>query len=131
MSYYIATTLALPFEEAIERARAALQREGFGVLTEIDVADTLKKKIGADFRPYRILGACNPGFAHQALLEEDKIGTMLPCNVIVQSLGDGRTEVAAVDPVASMQAVGNPRLGEVATEVQSRLRSVIDSLAEA
>jgi uncharacterized protein (DUF302 family) len=128
MSYYFATTLALPFDEAIESAKAALQQEGFGILTEIDVADTLRKKIGAEFRPYRILGACNPAFAHQALLHEDKIGTMLPCNVIVQALSDGRTEVAAVDPVASMQAVGNPGLAGIATEVQARLRKAIESL---
>ena len=129
MSSYFATILALPFEEAIERVRAALQREGFGVLTEIDVAETLRKKIGVDFRPYRILGACNPAFAHQALLEEDKIGTMLPCNVIVQALGEDRTEIAAVDPVASMHAVGNPRLGKIAGEVRARLRNVIEGLA--
>ena len=128
MSYYFATTLALPFEEAIERAKAALQQEGFGILTEIDVADTLKKKIGAQFRPYRILGACNPALAHQALLQEDKIGTMLPCNVVVQALPDGRSEIAAVDPVASMQAVENSGLAGIATEVQSRLRKVIENL---
>ena len=128
MGYYFATSLDVPFDEAIDRAKAALQQEGFGVLSEIDVAETLKKKIGADFRPYRILGACNPGFAHQALLAEDKIGTMLPCNVIVQSLGEGRTEIAAVDPVASMQAVANPGLEGIAAEVQARLRRVIDSL---
>ena len=130
MSYYFATTLSLPIDEAIERTKAALQREGFGVLTEIDVAATLRKKIGADFRPYRILGACNPGFAHPALLAEDKIGTMLPCNVIVQALPDGRTEIAAVDPIASMQAVGKPRLGEIAAEVQSRLRGIVEGLGD-
>ena len=98
------------------------------MLTTIDVAATLKTKIDVDFRPYRILGACNPHFAHQALLSEDKIGTMLPCNVIVQDAGAGRTEVAAIDPVASMQAVGNASLSGIATEVQARLQRVIDSL---
>ncbi|MDX1547693.1 MAG: DUF302 domain-containing protein, partial [Rhodothermales bacterium] len=100
-TYYHARTLDLPFDDAIAHVTEALKEEGFGVLTEIDVQATLKKKLDVDFRPYRILGACNPHFAHQALQAEDKIGTMLPCNVIVQQTGDGRTEVAAVDPIAS------------------------------
>ena len=128
MSYYFATTLDLPFEEAVARATEALQEEGFGVLTEIDVAATLKKKLDVDFRPYRILGACNPALAFQALQREDKIGTMLPCNVVVQEIAPGRSEVAAIDPVASMQAVGNPELSDVATSVRAKLRRVIEHL---
>jgi uncharacterized protein (DUF302 family) len=116
------------FDEAIVRVTEALKSEGFGVLTEIDVAATLKKKIDVDFRPYRILGACNPQFAYKALQSEDKIGTMLPCNVIVQQHQDGVIEVSAIDPIASMMAVHNPSLGDVATEVQGRLKRVIDSL---
>jgi uncharacterized protein (DUF302 family) len=128
MSYYFAKTLDLPFEAAIERVTAALKEEGFGVLTEINVQATLKKKIDVDFRPYTILGACNPGFAHKALLAEDKIGTMLPCNVIVQDAGGGRTEVAAVDPIASMQAIDNPELGAIAGTVRAKLRAVVEGL---
>ena len=131
MTYYFAATLPVTFEEATDRAKAALQEEGFGILTEIDVAETLKRKIGTDFRPYRILGACNPALAHQALLREDKVGTMLPCNVVVQELAPGAVEVAAVDPVASMQAVGNPALGEIAAAVQAKLRDVIGRLQRA
>ena len=126
-TYYYARTLDLSLEEAEARVREELKEEGFGVLTEIDVAATLKKKLDADFRPYKILGACNPSFAHQALQAEDKIGTMLPCNVIVQEK-DGRTEVAAVDPIASMQAVENQDLGPIAEQVRDRLRAVIDRL---
>ena len=128
MSYYYHRSLDMGFDEAIERVTAALKGEGFGVLTEIDVKATLKKKLDVDFRPYRILGACNPPFAHRALLAEDKIGTMLPCNVIVQEHGEGVVEVAAVDPVASMQAISNPALAEIATEIRARLRRVVDSL---
>ena len=116
------------FEEAIVRATEALKSEGFGVLTEIDVMATLKKKLDVNFRPYRILGACNPQFAYQALQSEDKVGTMLPCNVVVQQHEDGVIEVSAIDPVASMMAVQNNSLGAVATEVQARLKRVIDSL---
>lgn len=128
MSYYFTTTLDEPFDAAIKKVTAALAEQGFGVLTEIDVKATMKKKLDVDFRPYRILGACNPPFAHQALSAEDKIGTMLPCNVIVQQHEDGSVEIAAVDPVASMQAIDNPALGEIATEVRQRLKSVIESL---
>jgi len=128
MSYYIPKKLDLPFEEAIEKTVAALSEEGFGVLTEIDVKATLEKKLDVDFRPYRILGACNPPLAHQALQAESRIGAMLPCNVIVQETEDGGVEVAAIDPVASMQAVENPDLEELATEVQVKLRSVIERL---
>tara|TARA_B100001115_G_scaffold172409_1_gene155597 strand:+ start:274 stop:636 length:363 start_codon:yes stop_codon:yes gene_type:complete len=115
------------FDEVIEKVTEALKKEGFGVLTEIDVQSTLKKKLDEDFRPYRILGACNPPFAHKALLAEDKIGAMLPCNVIVQQR-DKEIEVAAVDPVASMQAVENDKLEGIAKEIRNKLRSVIESL---
>jgi len=128
MSYYIATTLALPFDKAIARTEEALKEQGFGVVTRIDMQDTLKKKIDVDFRPYVILGACNPKLAHEALQMEDKVGTMLPCNVIVQDAGDGKTEVAAIDPVASMQAIGNPDLDAAAGEVRGRLQKVIEAL---
>ena len=128
MSYYFAKTLETSFDEAISRVTAALQEQGFGVLTEIDVQATFKKKLDADFQPYRILGACHPQYAYKALQAEDKIGTMLPCNVIVQDIGDGRIEVAAVDPIASMRAVENESLGGIATEIQGKLRAVIDAL---
>ena len=128
MSYYFSKDLEMSFEEAIAHVTEKLKDEGFGVLTEIDVKATLKKKLGADFRNYRILGACNPPLAHQALLAEDKIGTMLPCNVIVQEKGEGCVEVAAIDPIASMSAVENADLGSVAVEVQAKLKKVVDSL---
>ena len=129
MTYYIAATMALPIEEAIERVEAALGREGFGVLTRIDLAKTLKEKIGASFRPYVILGACNPKLAFEALQVEEKVGTMLPCNVIVQETEPGRSEVAAIDPVASMQAIDNPKLRQAAVRVREKLAAVIDDLA--
>lgn len=125
MSYYFAKTTDLGFDEAVEHVTAALKEEGFGVLTEIDVAATFKKKLNVDVPPYRILGACNPHFAYQALQAEDKIGTMLPCNVIVRDTGQGQVEIAAVDPIASMQAVENEQLGGIAQEVRSRLQRVI------
>ncbi len=128
MSYYFSKTLDLPFEEAIALVTEQLKQEGFGVLTEIDVKATVKKKLGKDFRNYRILGACNPPFAYRALLAEDKIGTMLPCNVIVQETATGAVEVAAIDPIASMQAVENPALGDIAAEIQRKLERVIGSL---
>lgn len=128
MSYYFAKHLDMSFSDAIDAVTGALAKEGFGVLTEIDVKATLKKKINEDFRPYTILGACNPGFAHKALQAEDKIGTMLPCNVIVQELDDGAVEVAAVDPIASMSAIENDTLGGIAMEVQEKLEKVIASL---
>ncbi len=128
MSYYFAKTISASLDEAIERTTAALAAEGFGVLTQIDIAATLKAKIGVDFRPYRILGACNPSFAHKALTAEDKIGTMLPCNVIVQEIGPGRVEVAAVDPVASMQAITNPSLAETALDVQAKLKAAVEAI---
>ncbi len=128
MSYYFSKTINLPFDEAITRVTEELKKEGFGVLTEIDVKATLKKKLDVDFRNYRILGACNPPFAHQALLAEDKIGTMLPCNVIVQELAPGTVEVAAIDPVASMSAVENPGLAEIGMQVRAKLQKVVESL---
>jgi len=128
MSYYFAKTLSMPFEAAIDRVTEELKKEGFGVLTQIDVKQTVKEKLGEDFRDYRILGACNPQFAHKALSTEDKIGTMLPCNVIVQDLGGGEVEAAAVDPRASMASVDNPDLEAVAGEVRSRISKVIESL---
>jgi uncharacterized protein (DUF302 family) len=128
MSYYFSKTLGTSFEEAVARVTEQLKKEGFGILTEIDVKETIKKKLNLDFRKYKILGACNPPFAHRALQVEDKIGTMLPCNVIVQEISKGQVEVAAIDPVASMQAVQNPGLREVAAEVQGKLKRVIDDL---
>lgn len=127
MSYYYARKLDLPFDLAVESVVAELDERGFGILTDIDVAQTLEKKLGETFRPYRILGACNPPLAHRALLAEDKIGTMLPCNVVVQQL-DGEVEIAAVDPLASMQAIDNPELAEIAGEVRARLRAAIDAV---
>jgi uncharacterized protein (DUF302 family) len=128
MSYYIAATLQAPFEEAIKQTEAALKEEGFGVISRIDIQEALKTKIGVDFRPYTILGACNPALAHEALKLEDKVGTMLPCNVVVQAQEDGSSEVAAIDPVASMQAIENPQLLEAASEVRQRLARVIQRL---
>jgi uncharacterized protein (DUF302 family) len=128
MSYHFSKTVDVPFDQAVTRATEALKKEGFGVLTDIDVSATMKAKLGEAFRPYRILGACNPQLAHRALQAEDKIGTMLPCNVIVQEHPGGGVEVSAVDPVASMQAIGNPALAEIAQEVQTRLKRVIESL---
>jgi uncharacterized protein (DUF302 family) len=128
MTYHFSKTLDSTMDAAVARVTEALKQEGFGILTEIDVQKTLKAKINADFRPYRILGACNPGFAHQALLAEDKIGTMLPCNVIVQEHAPGRVEVSAIDPIESMKAVENPVLGSVAVEVHDRLKRAIDAL---
>jgi len=127
MSYYFAKTLHVSFDQAIEQVTAALKAQGFGVLTDIDVKATMKKKLDVDFRNYRILGACNPPLAYQALEAEDKIGTMLPCNVVVQETAGG-VEVAAIDPLASMSAVDNPKLAEVGGQVRSKLQAVIDSL---
>jgi len=128
MKYYFAKEIELNFEEAIVRVTEELKKEGFGVLTEIDVKATLKKKLDVDFRNYRILGACNPPFAHQALLAEPHIGLMLPCNVVVQEGENGKTLISAIDPIASMQAVNNPSLGKVAEQVQSKLQKVIDNV---
>lgn len=129
MSYYFSTTLKnVTFETAKEKVIEALKKEGFGVLTTIDVKTTLKKKLDVDFKPYEILGACNPHFAYKALSAEDKIGIMLPCNVIIEENKNGTIEVSAVDPIASMGAVENPNLEEIAQEVQQKLKRVIDSL---
>ena len=128
MTYYFAKTLEIPFDDAVDEVISALKGEGFGVLTTIDIQETLKKKLGVEFPRYVILGACNPTLAFDALQVENKIGTMLPCNVIVRDNGEGRTEVAAVDPVSSMQAVGNPKLANVAATVQAKLASAINSL---
>jgi len=129
MSYYISTTVnGISFEKAIVKVTEHLKTEGFGVLTTIDFKATMKKKLDVDFYNYTILGACNPKFAHKAVLAENKIGTMLPCNVIVQEREEGKIEVSAVDPMASMQAVKNNDLGDVAIEVRSKLEKVIKSL---
>lgn len=128
MSYYFATTLHVPFADAVRRVTEALAERGFGVLTTIDVQATMKKKLGVDMGAYTILGACNPQFAYRAIQSEDKIGTMLPCNVIVQEREVGAVEVAAVDPVASMQAVRNPALAGTAGEVRALLKATIESL---
>jgi uncharacterized protein (DUF302 family) len=125
MGYYFNKLLSMTFDEAVQRTIEALKKEGFGVLTDIDVQATLKKKLGVDFQKYRILGACNPPYAYEALKKEDKIGTMLPCNVIVQEISPGEVEVAAIDPVASMQAVANPSLADVALAVQQKLRNLV------
>lgn len=128
MSYYFSKRLQTSFDAGVQRVTEALQREGFGVLTEIDVPAVMKKKLGVEMKPYKILGACHPQFAHRALELEDKIGTMLPCNVIVQELDAGEIEISAVDPVASMQSVANPALAGVAEQVQAKLRGLIESL---
>lgn len=125
MSYYISTTFNGSFEDAIQKVTEELKEEGFGVLTEIDVKETLKKKLDVDFKKYKILGACNPNFAHKALSVEDKIGAMLPCNIIVEEHEDGSVEISAVDPVSSMQSVDNDKLKPIAAEVRDRLEMII------
>lgn len=128
MKYYIEKTTNYSFDEAVEKVTEELKKEGFGVLSEIDIHEKIKEKLGVDFRKYRILGACNPPKAYEALQAENKIGTMLPCNVIVQELDDGKTEVAAVDPAASMMAVESPELESIAKEIRAKLQKVIDAL---
>lgn len=128
MAYHFSKKLETSFDDAVARTKAALAERGFGVLSEIDVAATLKAKLNVDMPDYRILGACNPHFAHRALQAEPLIGTMLPCNVIVRSLGDGAVEVSAVDPVASMKAIENESLAATASEVQALLREAVQSL---
>lgn len=125
MNYYFSKTINASFDEAVARITAELKVEGFGILTEIDVKETLKKKLNVDFRRYKILGACNPPYAYKALTAENKIGTMLPCNVIVQEVSGGQVEVTAIDPTASMQAVENPALKEIASEISNKLKTVI------
>jgi uncharacterized protein (DUF302 family) len=131
MSYHFTRVVDLPYDKAIEAVTAALAKQGFGVLTEIDVKATLKKKLDVDFQPYRILGACNPKMAYQALQAENKIGTMLPCNVIVQQRPDGKVEVSAVDPVASMAAIDNPKVGGIANEVREMLKRAVENVGKA
>ena len=128
MNYFYSKTIDQSFDEAIDHVTDKLKEKGFGVLTEINVNETLKKKLDVDFKKYRILGACNPEFAHKALQTEDKIGVMLPCNVIVEEHENGSVEVSAVDPVASMQAVKNDGLSSIASEVRDNLKEVIDQL---
>ena len=128
MSYYLSKKLAVSFDEAVTRAIEALKKEGFGILTEIDVSATLKKKMNVDFPNYRILGACNPALAYEALKLENKVGTMLPCNVVVRDAGNGQIEVAAIDPVASMQAIENSALKQAAAQVRAKLKNVIAEL---
>ncbi len=128
MTYYVSTIINGPYDVAVAAAREALASEGFGIITEIDIAKTMMAKLGVVFRPYIVLGACNPALAHEALLLEDKVGTMLPCNVIVQDMGDGRFEVAAIDPVASMAAIDNPALKVAAAGVADKLRAALARL---
>ena len=128
MQYYFSKIINASFDDAIQKVTEALKAEGFGILTEIDIKATLKKKLDVDFYNYKILGACNPPFAYKALLAEDKIGTMLPCNVIVQEKIAGQVEVSAVDPAASMQAIENKALNDIATEIRGRLQKVIEQL---
>lgn len=128
MSYYFSKILPPPFEQAVQHTIDLLKQEGFGIITEIDVKATLHAKLNQEFRPYRILGACNPSLAFEALKLEDKVGTMLPCNVIVQEVAEGQIEVAAIDPVASMQAISNPQLLEKAKLVREKLKRVIENL---
>jgi len=128
MSYHFSKTVNDDFDTAIEKVTGELKQEGFGVLTQIDVQDTLKKKLDVDFSKYKILGACNPHFAYEALLAEDAIGAMLPCNIIIQEREDGKVEVSAVDPVASMMAIKNDTLENVAMQVREKLNRVIDNL---
>ena len=128
MKYYINKTITANFDQAIELVTEALKKEGFGVLSEIDIQHKLHEKLGVDFRKYKILGACNPESAHKALQQEDKIGTMLPCNVILQETGENQVEVAAVDPAASMMAVDNEKLASIAGEIKAKLERVIASL---
>ncbi len=128
MSYYFTKETPLGYEQALIRVQEELQKEGFGIITEIDVRETLKKKLGVDFRKYKILGACNPSFAHQALQIESRIGTMPPCNVIVQEREDGRTEVSAINPLESMRTVANPNLEGIGSRVAAKLKSLIDRL---
>ena len=128
MNYYFSKTIEGSFDDVIAKTSQALKQEGFGILTDIDVQKTLQEKIGASFRKYRILGACNAPFAHKALMAEGKIGTMLPCNVIVQEIEDGKIEIAAIDPVASMQAVDNAALHDIAGQVRLKLKNVVEDL---
>jgi uncharacterized protein (DUF302 family) len=128
MSYYFTKITTLGYEQALTKVQEELKKEGFGIITEIDVRETLKQKLNVDFRKYKILGACNPSFAHQALQLENRIGTMLPCNVIVQEREDGQTEVSAINPLESMKVVANPQLEHIGSQVAAKLKSIIDRL---
>jgi len=128
MSYYFTKVTSLGYEAALVSVQEELKKEGFGVITEIDVRETLKKKLNVDFRRYKILGACNPSFAHQALQIESRIGTMLPCNVIVQEREDGRIEVSAINPLESMKVVANPQLEQVGSQVAAKLKAIVDRI---
>ena len=128
MAYHISKTVKMSFDEAILKVKEELGKEGFGVLTEIDVKGTSKKKLDVDFRKYTILGACNPNFAYKALQEEDKIGTMLPCNVLVQETAHGQVEVSSIDPLESMMAIQNPNLKDIAMQVQGKLKKVVENI---
>jgi uncharacterized protein (DUF302 family) len=129
MTYHFSKIVNLPFDAAVEATTDALKKHGFGVLTQIDVKDTLQKKLGVDLRPHLILGACNPKLAYAALTLEDKVGTMLPCNVVVQQHDGGTVEISAVDPVASMSGIGNPDLGKIADQVRDLLKQVVADIA--
>ena len=128
MAYHISKTVNMSFDDAILKVKEELGKEGFGVLTEIDVKGTLKKKLDVDFKKYTILGACNPNFAYKALQEEDKIGTMLPCNVLVQETAHGQVEVSSIDPLESMMAIQNPNLKDIAIQVQRKLKKVVEKI---
>ena len=128
MAYYLSKTLSMSFDAAVTRTVEALKHEGFGIITEVDIQQTLKAKIGVDFPSYRILGACNPALAYEALKLENKVGTMLPCNVVVRDAGGGQTEVAAIDPVASMDVIDNPALKQAAAQIKAKLERVIAQL---
>jgi uncharacterized protein (DUF302 family) len=128
MAYYSTKTVTRSFDETLAKLTDELKKEGFGILTEIDVKETLKKKLNVDFRRYKILGACNPPLAYQALQAEDKIGILLPCNVIIQEKGDGQVEVSAIDPMETMKVVGNPKLAAIAEQVQAKLKRVVANI---
>ena len=128
MEYYFSKTLTASFDETVQRTTEGLKTEGFGIISEINIHEKLKEKLGVDFKKYRILGACNPGYAYKALRMEDKIGTMLPCNVVIIDQGNGITEVSAVNPIASMMAIQNNELGSIALEITEKLKRVIESL---
>ena len=128
MAYYFTKTVARSFDETLAKLTDELKKEGFGILTEIDVKETLKKKLNVDFRRYKILGACNPPLAYQALQAEDKIGILLPCNVIIQETDDGQVEVSAIDPMETMKVVGNPKLAAIAEQVQAKLKRVVANI---
>jgi uncharacterized protein (DUF302 family) len=128
MKYYFSKKINTDFDQAIQLVTESLKKEGFGVLTEINLQEKLKEKLNVDFRKYTILGACNPQYAYKALLQEDKIGTMLPCSVIIQELGNNEIEVAAIDPIASMMAIENPALADIAKEIKEKLEHAIASL---